>query len=112
MAGAAADDLPVAGIGDVPPEKPETTSITPFDTLEIGLHAPEAATRDDGRADVLRMGAIGGHEQRGQDRGRQRDQLEGVVKRCAGHGGSSNSVPWLARGRVTRKAQRREFTGG
>jgi hypothetical protein len=92
-------------------QKPETTSITPFDTLEIGLDAPETATGDDGRADVLRMGAMGRKKQRGQDRGRQRDQLEGVVKRRAGHGGSSNSVPWLARGRVARKAHRREFTG-
>jgi hypothetical protein len=98
-------------LATVPPEKPETTSITPFDTLEIGLHAPETAARDDGRANVLRMGAMGRQEQRGQDRGRQRDQLEGVVKRRAGHGGSSNSVPWLARGRVARKAHRREFTG-
>jgi hypothetical protein len=31
-------------------------------TLEIGLHAPEAAARDDGRADVLRMGAMGGQK--------------------------------------------------
>ena len=100
MAGAAAHDIAVAGVGHGPARKARHHIDHARDGFKIGLDAPETAARQNDAADIGGVGAMGRQGQhcakrKGRDQGKTGDEVHGQGFRAEVR--SISAGLWLAR---------------